>query len=57
MEAPTTNLEKDNKNIDIKYEKKLPLENVNYLIKFGKIKDKGEELIIFFKEENIISSE
>ena len=56
MEAPTCKPEKDNKNIDFKYEKKLLLENVNYLIKFGKLKDKEEELIIFVKEENVISS-
>ena len=56
MEAPTAKSEKDNKNIDFKYEKKFLLENVNYLIKFGKIKDEKEELIIFVKEENIISS-
>ena len=56
MEAPTAKSEKDNKNIDFKYEKKFILENVNYLIKFGKIKDEKEELIIFVKEENIISS-
>ena len=56
MEAPTAKSEKDNKNIDFKYEKKFLLENVNYLIKFGKIKDGKEELIIFVKEENIISS-
>ena len=56
MEAPACKPEKESKNIDFKYEKKLLLENVNYLIKFGKIKDKEEELIIFVKEENVISS-
>ena len=56
MEAPTVKCEKDNKNIDFKFEKKLLLENVNYLIKFGKFKSEQEELIIFVKEENIISS-
>ena len=56
MEAPTCKPEKENRNIDFKYEKKLLLENVNYLIKFGKLKDKEEELIIFVKEENVISS-
>ena len=56
MEAPTVKFEKDNKNIDFKFEKKLLLENVNYLIKFGKFKSEQEELIIFVKEENIISS-
>ena len=57
MEALACKPEKESKNIDFKYEKKLLLENVNYLIKFGKIKDKEEELIIFVKEENIISSD
>ena len=57
MEAPPYKQEKDNKNIDFKYEKKLLLENINYLIKFVKLKDKEEELIIFVKEENVISSE
>ena len=56
MEAPTVKFEKDNKNIDFKFEKKLLLENVNYLIKFGKFKSEQEELIIFVKEENVISS-
>ena len=56
MEAPTVKCEKDNKNIDFKFEKKLLLENVNYLIKFGKFKSEQEELIIFVKEENVISS-
>ena len=56
MEAPTAKCEKDNKNINFKFEKKLLLENVNYLIKFGKFKSEQEELIIFVKEENIISS-
>ena len=56
MDAPTVKCEKDNKNIDFKFEKKLLLENVNYLIKFGKFKSEQEELIIFVKEENIISS-
>ena len=56
MEAPTCKPEKDNKNIDFKYDKILLSENINYLIKFGKLKDMEEELIIFVKEENIISS-
>ena len=56
MEAPTCKPEKENKNIDFKYEKILLSENINYLIKFGKLKDKEEELIIFVKEENVISS-
>ena len=56
MEAPTVKCEKNNKNIDFKFEKKLLLENVNYLIKFGKFKSEQEELIIFVKEENVISS-
>ena len=56
MEAPTVKFEKDNKNIDFKFEKKLLLENVSYLIKFGKFKSEQEELIIFVKEENVISS-
>ena len=57
MEAPISKPENDNKNINFKYEKKLLLENINYLIKFGKLKDKEEELIIFVKEENVISSD
>jgi len=56
MEAVTCKPEKENKNIDFKYEKILLSENINYLIKFGKLKDMEEELIIFVKEENIISS-
>ena len=56
METPTCKPEKENKNIDFKYEKILLSENINYLIKFGKLKDMEEELIIFVKEENIISS-
>ena len=56
MEAVTCKPEKDNKNIDFKYDKILLSENINYLIKFGKLKDMEEELIIFVKEENIISS-
>ena len=56
MEAPINKPENDNKSINFKYEKKLLLENINYLIKFGKLKDKEEELIIFVKEENVISS-
>ena len=56
MEAVTCKPEKENKNIDFKYDKILLSENINYLIKFGKLKDMEEELIIFVKEENIISS-
>ena len=56
MEALACKPEKESRNIDFKYEKKLLLENINYLIKLGKIKDKEEELIIFVKEENVISS-
>ena len=56
MEALACITEMDNKNIDFKYEKKLLLENINYLIIFDKLKDKEEELIIFVKEENVISS-
>ena len=56
MEVQTIKNENDNKNIDFILEKFLLLENVNYLIKFGKFKSKQEELIIFVKEENIISS-
>ena len=56
MEAPISKPENDNKSINFKYEKKLLLENINYVIKFGKLKDKEEELIIFVKEENVISS-
>ena len=57
MEVQTIKNENDNKNIDFILEKFLLLENVNYLIKFGKFKSEQEELIIFVKEENIISSE
>ena len=58
MEAPTCKPEKDydSENIDYKYEKNLLLENINYLIKFGKMEDEEEELVIFVKEENNVLS-
>ena len=43
-------------NIEFKYEKEIIIDNNKYLIKLGKMIDKQEELIIFIKEENEISS-
>ena len=40
------------KNIEFTFEFKGEFENINYIIKLGKIRDKLDELIIFAKEEN-----
>ena len=49
---PTNNNLKENINIMNEY--KLNIENINYLMKIGKIIKEIEELIIFIKNENNI---
>jgi ribosomal protein L14E/L6E/L27E len=53
---PTQNVNIDRKDIKFIGEHKLTLDNKNYVIKFGKIENKIEELIIFAKDENLIDT-
>jgi hypothetical protein len=49
---PIQNADIDRKDIKFIGEHKLILDNKNYVLKFGKIENKIEELIIFAKDEN-----
>jgi hypothetical protein len=53
---PTQNSNIDRKDIKFIGEHKLILDNKNYVLKFGKIENKIEELIIFAKDENLIDT-
>ena len=59
METPPPVFQKaeiEEKKIKFINEYNLNFDNINYLLKFGKIKTNVEELIIFIKEENVIDS-
>jgi len=59
METPPPVFQKaeiEEKKIKFINEYNLNFDNINYLLKFGKIKNNVEELIIFIKEENVIDS-
>ena len=53
---PSQNTNIDEKDIKFIEEHKLYLDNKNYVLKFGKIENKIEELIIFAKDENLIDT-
>jgi hypothetical protein len=53
---PTQNVNIDRKDIKFIGQHNLNLDNKNYILKFGKVENKIEELIIFAKDENLIDT-